>query len=1556
MKSSDALKWSPIVAMDTQCDSIDIAKLRDFALGLGDLGEVSISRICLGDAFPIMRAGLLTPYTMQTQEPDVSPQAPAPSHSRDKDYKVQRIEDDNQSKIPKEKVGRNKRDESAIAGLRHQITKSHPPQSSSVLRLTASQPRLPSTVPDSHEAGMAMASCQSQGDTQPLSQGVQEEFTSRIREQQGTSVPDTTGNQDRSHSYQPGETGHIDFVTDFEQAFTTQFEEQNGPDDDIDPISQAADVRAELYPESKRFQEPKTPAATGNKRSRDGATLSRENTTPRLPVNPFAGQNGRFEGMMNASQAFKATQFTSPLPNQAIAEGFSDRPSPEMSNPPRPSTADPLSSPAKLPRSNMARAVTEPQTTYVSMKESQAERDRLSKLAAPPAQEDSDDGFDSDGSELRKRRKRRRLEMEAKSLFEGVTAQSRPGSSGRGRGGRRAYIQRSSPRRPSGRAPTEAVLISDDPLAEGNDTEDETEHEQERSESDTDSIDELAEDNKENIGVKRVQVPMTASRANPGRTIRTSSQSSPSRFRVQKSPSPMRSMKVASELRPILSTASTEAAEALPKATQTVAIVDSQPSRSTNSRRSPKPVRQESIVLQSSLDGRTVIPQSQLSPEAGFDQPERRKGDRDPAGTPNVPASSTFQSTPNANSSAFPQKGRFDTATSEPGGEMTVSVLTRNDTTSTDHDPTSPLRPSDDQAMAAKRKSTAVAKELTPCREAALDPMGERPPALDAVMASDEGHRPLLQNDTNGLVSSEEQVTQIRVSSTIPETSSAITRNEQQTASHSSLGRLMFTHGAPRPGSDAEPSHLVQSNASTAFNTAATHLTTSPTKSRYTQLSSKPSTPNSKNTRSRTIAEIAANPSPPDPIGSVDVDVDFLSKDDREFQAIMSGSSPVLPARKRRRGRDGQILQVADSETNMVPPLPGSEPPTSSAAEHVTSSPHRQSVQQTVEKTPATSPVTEHRASSQPRPSIEQPSGVVPDNSAVQKNGGPTPSRDTAPPSAVQTNSRKRGRPRKDIKGDVEPEKHLMNRPEGNTPAANKTLRIEVPQRRTSDPDGLASSENGPIVAPNQVLAHFNGNCPGYYPATCVGITGGEESQYRVRFDDGMIDTINGYGIKRLELRRGDYVKLDQVGARKHVYIVERVHDRQQPLLTPDPETPRHDVPFASKTLLTTSQTDIRGYASVVVSLKQANASDKNSSNQSITVPVKDVYLTQTMWTSLKGRSYTYKPLHPPFTSRLHTPSERISNPSTPSSRSRRLKISNTTHPRSTLQNSASTTTGIFATMAFAITNISDATLRTALRHQIITNGGRLLADGFDELLHIPSLGPASPSKRSLKKNDSSTSSAFDLTETGKQTGFTCLLADKHCRMAKYIQALALGIPCLATRWVKDSVAKQCLLPWQPYLLAAGDSSFLGGAVRSRILPAFPPESTSLKDIIGSRAKPLEGDSVLLIMEKGEEEKMKSHPLITHALGASKVSRATSLEAAARATKDAEINGEPWTWVFSLDKEDKTEKALFGRGWGSRKRKRESGGGGNGSGLGGWTRVVGNEFVIQSLILGQLVE
>ena len=1547
--------------MDTQFDSIDIAELKDFALGIGDLDKVSDPRHLSHESRrSVLRAGLLTPSTMQTQQSDASPQATALTNNPNRDSEARNVEHPRTGPT-KQQVGRIRRDAATTTSLRPQSTKSLPFESYSALRLTASQPQLSSTVPDSHEARMAMAGFQSQGDTQPLSQGVQEEFANRIKEQQGMLTLSATGVQDRSHSYQPGETGHIDLLAGFEEPFANDSDVHTGQDEDLDPISQAADVRAELYPESKRFQEPKTPATAGRKRSRDGATISRENTTPRLPINPFAGQVGGFEGMMNASQAFKATQFTSPLPDQVMSDGFSDRPSPEMYIGPRPSTADLSSSPAKLPRSNTVRAVTEPQTTYVSIKESQAERERLLQLSAPPAPDESDDGFDSDGSELRRRRKQRRLEMEAKRLFDGITARPRPGSSGRGRGGlrgrggQRAYMQRSSPRRQSGRIPAEAVLISDDPLAEGNVTEDETEHEEEHTASDTDSIDELAEDNKENVRIKRVQVPMTTSRANNGRTTRIASQPSPSRFRVRQSASPGSSMRAASETHDVQGVALTEAAGSPPKATQTVAIVDSQPSDRTSSRRSPKPAHHEMVLPQSSLEPRMVIPQSQPHPTAKADQPASRDKIELRAGTPGVPASSTNRSTSNGSSSTGPHEGVPATAKSRSGGTRPASVLSRKDTASTDQIASSPPESSKGQAGVVEGKSSAMTHGPNASRDGVLDAMGAKPrekPVSEAVTTANGEHFSQLQNDTIGLARSEEQVTQIRAPSTIPETISAVMQNEPQAASTASSEALRSTNASSKPSVKPQPSSVAQSNASTAFHTAATHMTVSSSKSRITQLQSENTSPSPKKLQSRTLAEITADPSPPDMIGDVDVDVNLLTNEDIEFQATMSGSGPVLPARKRRRGQGGRVLQVTASGSNVALP-PGNVPANSSNAENIASSPPEPSAEQAIRKAPENSSTVRNGASSSPRPSVEQAVEKVSGDSDLLVTGAHTPSKNNDPqPSAVQTGSRKRGRPKKVIKNPVEPNEQLVNLREHNSAMVNKVLHIEVPKIRRNEGNDPASSQNGSVVAPNQVFAHFNGNCAGYFPATCIGIVGGEEPLYRVRFDDGMVDTINGYGIKRLELRPGDHVKLDRGGARKNAYVVERMQGRQQPLPTPDPETPsRRGLPTPSSTL-NTPQTDIRGYASVVVSLRQAHSPSKGE--QSMTVPIRDVYLTQTMWTSFKDRSYTHTPIRPQFASRLQTPSERPSNPSTPSSRARRIKGSGMTHSRS-VPTSAAASAGIFDNMAFAVTNISDPALRASLRHQICSNGGRLLADGFDELFDIPSFGPASPSKRSSKKD---TDRSFHLTEVGKQTGFTCLIADKHCRMAKYIQALALGIPCLASRWIQDCITKQQILPWLPYLLAAGESAFLGGAIRSRLLPSFPPETSNLTTMIDSRSKPLDGDSVLLIMEKGEEEKMKSHPLITHALGARKVSRAANLDAAAHAIEEAKANGEPWDWVYSHDKEDKAEKALFGRASLSKKRKRfsratEDGGVQAGRGK---TRVVGNEFVIQSLILGQLVE
>ena len=1543
--------------MDTQCNSIDIVNLREFALGLGEVNDVSIHpQISVRGRIP-MQAGLLTPSTVQTQQSDVSPQPAALIIKLDNASKSSNI--DHTAVKPNAQSRRIGNDDRQVRKLRPQPTKTLRPSSSSAIRHSASQLQFLSTVPDRHEGTMATVGFQSQGDTQPLSEGVQEEFASRIREQQGSLVSDFDDVQDSSHSSQPGGTGHIDLLAGFEQPFADEFEEQNGQDEDVDPMSQTASVRAELFPESKRFREPKTPATIGRKRSRDGSIRGRDITTPRLPINPFLGQTGKFEGMMDASQAFRATQFTSPLPNQVFAEGFSDRPSPDMYNPPRPSTADPTSSPARQPRSNTARAVTEPQTTYVSMKESQAERERLVQMSAPPAQDELDDGFDSDDSELRRRKRQRRLELEAKTLFEGVTARSRPRPSGRGRGGRRGHIQRPSPRRQSGHVPAEAVLISDDPLVEGNVTEDETEHEQGDTESDTDSTDELAEENKENIGIKRIQIPMTVSKPGTRQTIRITSLPSPSRPHPHKSASPTNSMRSASEPHGSKGTASTKAIESSPKATHTVAIVDSQPSPNTNSRPSPEPSHQASAFRHSSLEPRTVIPQSQpnLVDEAdgleGCEDAEVRRVD--PSGPVNIIDRTSIIHTNRADL----QTRDTPMDKSRSGGTIPSSTITKTDTTLTGQGSSTLFLNFHKETAIATGLPGAKNLQFTDIHDAVPDEAAQtlyEKVTLSSAPTVNGEHVPQSGKNTKESEQSEEQIHQLRVPSTIPESSVATAHIEPQAASVASSKLLTSTIESSKSIQKPQASPTAPSNTSTAYDTAATHLTASTSRSRVIHFLPDSSTPSPRKSRPRTLTEIAANPSPPDPVGSVDIDVNLVTAEDREFQAVLSGSSPVLPARKRRRGRGGQVIQMDDSVSDIVPPV-ASGSRMSLTMDNVASSSKHAGVDQTIRQVPDRNlAAVIDPASSPPRSSIEQLFESVRDDSDPGSGAMRTPSTKKPPPSsAVQTGSRKRGRPKKVPQNLDAPIHQLINIPEGDAAPTPKVLRIEVPMNRKDGPHDTANERSRSPVAPNRVFAHFNGkHCAAYYPATCIGSTGGKKPQYRVRFDDGTVDTINGYAIKSLELRPGDHIKIDLGGARKHVYVVKHMQNRQEPLPTPDPDTPtRQGVP--TKGSITVSKTDIRGYASVVVSLKQGQSSQGEDIGQPFTVPIKDVYLTQTMWTSFKDRIFTYTPGRSQFTSRLQTPSERPSNASTPSSRTRRTNGSSVKQPRSA-RDSTSTGTGIFTNMAFAITNISDSSLRTTLKHHICNNGGRLLVDGFDELFHIPSLGSTSPSKRSPKKT---TNPSFTLTNAGKETRFTCLLADKHCRMAKYIQALALGIPCLASRWVQDCVSKQHLLDWQPYMLAAGESSFLNGAVRSRLLPSFPPATTKLSGIIDGRPKPLDGDSVLLIMEKGEEEKMRSHPLITHALGARKVSRATSLDAAARAVEEANFNEEPWDWVYSHDKEGKVEKMLFGRGVGSSRKRKRGTGIGVDAGVGEdgrKTRVVGNEFVIQSLILGKLVE
>ena len=1342
---------------------------------------------------------------------------------------------------------------------------------------------------------------QSEGDTQPVSQSVYREFASKRTEQlaaregkeshEDDNIEDTTA----VRSLHEGDTGHIDLLGVLEEQSLVS-PEHSGVDngnDDIDPLSQTVDIRADLFPESRRFQQPTTPATDSRKRKRGVEAEPRGNiVSSDLPVNPFAGEIGSIDGMMEPSQLFKATQaLTSPLTNNVPSDSLSERPSPEMQVLRRSSTSGLLSSPAGHPRSNTVRAVTEPQTRYISMKESQEARERyLRSLKAAEIlspDELSDDEFGSADTQLRRRSKQRRVDTEAKNQFAGLTARTSPAT--RGHGHNRARRNKDLPSkigaRQAGRQVSEPVLISDDaPMedSEGNITEDETEREEEIQDEVYDDLDELAEENKENI-----EVPRTTSRAHRTMSQVVTSQPTPSHRtirRVKGESQPSREVHVEDSSQ---DTKSQELVKATGIIAQPEAIVDSQASQGRD-----KPEHTSEAKSAGVFSGLKPCPESRVL----------------------VPQSQSSQALHDLGSS----EGRVE-GNNSPGNLQSSPLLFKS---FQDIGGASRLPP---QASTESPRMEGASENI-PVSEPTTRTTQERSASSAPQSILAEGHH-LVKTSA------------VPAQSTIPDTSPS---SKQIQIPNESTGGFSNSMPSPRntpiSASKVGSNHPVaeQSRPSTLFATAQEHLTESHSKSdpqrAQKAYQSEQASP-IKTRLTRTISEIAADPTPPDVVKDIDIDINILSNEDIEFQNAISGSSPIPPVRKKRRGGRGLALQTTYQEPRAINPAPrsplqrsfNSEPPGSSAV----------------------SPITPH-PTSHPTSEADRPSSVltekIPENQNLGEQDHTSELESTTRKKSVmnrqETSISKKAQSSATPKLATDP--HVIAAKDASVPA-------QVGPPHTS----LSSSNQSPtdsrtVSAPNRVFAHFNGSNPAFHPATCLEVIGSDETRYRVRFEDGTVDVINGYGIKRLELRPGDVVKVDLPGARKLNYVVKGVKDQHVSTVVRDPTTPTRRGRSMPTNDSAFPETDIYGNATVLVSPKQRLSVDgEHLESSTIAVPLTLIYLTHTMWTAFRDRQYT-QPLGKPQTSiGLQTPSERSPTPSTPSSRTRRVKSSGLAQARATANYSGD---GIFQNMAFAITNIDRADGNERIKNHITSNGGQVLSTGLDELFHVPML------TRTTSPPDVNADTSLHLTPAAKELGFTCLIADKHCRTAKFIQALSLGIPCLSTRWIINCVAKQKVLPWEPYLLASGESVFLGGAVRSRVLQPFNAETATLHSIVENRPKMLDGASVLIIMEKGQEKSMQQHPLITHALGARNISRAISDASAAKAVADAQALGEPWDWVFSYDKEREVEERLFGGNGTSKKRKR-----GRESDYGppstkGKTRVVGNEFVIQSLILGMLIE
>ncbi|MCJ1258596.1 hypothetical protein MMC24_006429 [Lignoscripta atroalba] len=1418
---------------------------------------------------------------------------------------------------------------------------------------------------------------QSQGDTQPISQWVYDEFTNRNKAARYPSEARWNGhltNNATPSTYAQGQIGHVDIVGLFEQpaivAHEDDLDDRNG--DDLGGISQV-DVRAELYPESKRFQQPITPATTGKKRNHKGEVVDPCATTPRLPINPFANQQVENGGIMDLSQVFRATQApSSPLTNKLPSEDLQERPSPDMYNLQRPSTSDTQSSPAKFPRLALQPAMTEPQTNYISMKESQAERDRRLRLQEvfdadmrTHPEELSEDDFGVDASQLRRRENQKRIDAAAKDLFVGITAPPRPSSSGRGR----ADLQVVKPRRTDNHDP---VLISDDTPPDaihGNATEDETEHEEDVGMPEAELPDELAEDNKENMGVGAVQVPMTNSRLARRNFSVAASQRSPSSRQRRLVLSPVRDEldELADDPVDHHNTSSAEVIGTTVDGAQEVAVADSQPCPS-NGRQEQTQIScaPQTPALVSSLDSRMLIPQSQSgSPHAAkIDSSMVRRlndlGDSSPTRgppamysqhhcspiLPNCSSQSVHISPEHRSCSPMPQrKGKqpprlFDSSPPLLRSKIPVAT-TRKDVSST--------------AMGEFNSSVGNGGMLPHKREV--------PQEVSHLLRSGRVNEPQSNAGLEEGVQSphHEHSGTATLKSTIPETISIVRHREGfgsvDELRDTSKPNIASAQDESKSSSDAPQPHL-QSNMSSLFDTAHTHLTISPSKTYFERLRQQPelnrSSSSPKGRRARTLTDIAADPSPQDNIGEVDIDVGLITTEDVHFQSIIEGSSPIGPARKRRRGQGGRVLRAAAPTPNS-----SSFAPRSSAGGQPEGN---------VERLAASSSIIEDQASPQMKPRPEEPTPKSKHN--IEGNDMLEIAKPKRIPTARYLDTAV-GRTHVNVPTIIEP----VNRPPSDDlqidaqEASTGTTRgaQNVNRHGTSEAYGNAVSVEDSIFAPNRVFAYFTGNCTAYYPATCLGVTGSEEIRYKVRFDDGTVDVVGGNSVRRLLLRVGDNIKLDHQGARSQAYVVRGFGDRQHPVPGHYSQTSCAKQRGGARDVSQFPCTDIYGYSTILVSPKQRKSLSENRLQGEDYIPLQDVYLTQRMWKNFNDRFYSYHSSLPVPASGLQTPSERPSTPSTPSSRNRRVKASGQVHSLLSKPSSLSRNgTGIFENMVFTITNVEDPQIREQSVQHIMSNGGRLLEPGYDELFQLPELEPASPSKRSPY----TTRESFRLTPEAACLGFTCLIADKHCRTAKFIQALALGIPCLATRWVHDCVSMQRLMSWEPYLLPSGESSFLGGAVRSRLLPFGPTDSALLPRIIDGRPKFLAGCSILLIMGKGKEtEMMKAYPLIAHALGARKVSQAVSLEAARKAILEAEAVGDEWDWVYYYEGEKQSEKiseqqaekilfgtaasaAVAGAGAG---RKRKSGAS-EAAVRRGKARVVGKEFVIQSLISGQLVD
>lgn len=207
----------------------------------------------------------------------------------------------------------------------------------------------------------------------------------------------------------------------------------------------------------------------------------------------------------------------------------------------------------------------------------------------------------------------------------------------------------------------------------------------------------------------------------------------------------------------------------------------------------------------------------------------------------------------------------------------------------------------------------------------------------------------------------------------------------------------------------------------------------------------------------------------------------------------------------------------------------------------------------------------------------------------------------------------------------------------------------------------------------------------------------------------------------------------------------------------------------------------------------------------------------------------------------------------------------------------------------------------------VASAGGRVLRHGFSELLDPSEAGPG-----------------VELRDEARELGFTALLADGHSRKVKFMQALALGLPCLAYQWATASLERGAVQEWGSYLLCAGQSVPRGNALLSRTLAPYPAETARLEEVVAERRLLLGGQRILLVMKAREGEGM-AYVVLARIVGA-EITRVRSVREGRKALRKGGFE-----WVYG----DEGGSLVEGEGK---------------------VRCLSNELIIQSLIAGKVID